>query len=85
MCCTHACILFIASAYIFSPELIPIKTNRDNMKSLSFITKNEQNSPFSYHTLLFYVYTVKLIYRLESYLAHEVFIYWLFFRDRKKL
>ena len=39
------------------------------MKSL-----NEQNSPFSYHTLLFYVYAVKLIYGLELYMARKVFI-----------
>ena len=31
------------------------------MESLSFFTKNEQNSLSSYHTLLFYVYAVKLI------------------------
>ena len=44
----------IASAkQIFIPELIPAKTNGDNVKSLSFFTKNEQNTLFRYHRLLF--------------------------------
>ena len=40
------------------PELIPAKTNGDKVKSLSFFTKNEQNTLFRFHTLLFYVYSV---------------------------
>ena len=51
----------IASAkQIFAPELISAKTNGDKVKSLSFFTKNEQNTLLRYHTLLFYVYAVKL-------------------------
>ena len=37
----------IASAkQIFVPELIPVKTNGDKMKSLCFFTKNEQYTLF---------------------------------------
>ena len=51
----------IASAkQIVAPALIPAKINRDKMKSLYLFTKNKRNTPFSYHTLLFYVYAAKL-------------------------
>ena len=44
------------------------------MKGLSFFTKKLTNIPFSYHTLSFYVYALKLIHGLESYLARKDFI-----------
>ena len=59
---------------IFAPELTTAKTKGDNMKSLSLFTKNVKNSPFRSHTLLFYVYAVKIIYGLELYLARKVSI-----------
>ena len=59
---------------IIAPQLMPAKTYGDKMKRLYLFTKNEENTLFSYHTLLFYVRAANLIFGLELYLACNVFI-----------